>query len=907
MKISSPYLFKLIRSITLFLAVFCLVITSRLLASVANNLKFNHLTVDDGLSNSQVNCMLQGKRGFIWIGTQDGLNRFDGHSFVVFRKQQNNPNSISGNGVWALCEDNKGNLWIGTYGQGLNKLNTVTGKFNHYKNVRGDPDSLCDNRVIALFEDSQERIWVGTDQGGFCWLDPTETVFHRPDERRIKEKDLGSRIFCFFEDDGGNIWIGSNSGVVKYQPETGIFSDILGLPKEVPFFRNRAVYEVFRDKNGRIWLGLKDGVLEFNPEIKKSHWYPFDPHYNTEFKVDFCVDSSGILWTVRGSGGLNRVDPENQNLIHYPMSPYDPYGLTTDELNCLAIDESGLLWIGTTDGIFQLNERCSAITHYFQRTRDQSMLSVNRVAAIFKDSDGFLWFGTQEGLDRFDRRSNKFIPLQERVQHSLNQSRVWALEEDSRKRLWIGTIGEGVYVLDLKKEKLTNFRNKSEEPDSISHDAVTEIFRDRRARIWVGTDGGGLNLLEEGNEKFIRFQHDAKNPSSLGSDIVMDITQDQKDHYWVATWGGGLNQFDGQTDRFTHFQHDAEDPNSLSFDIVLCVMEDRKGNIWAGTYGGGLNKLNPDTGSFTRYAVKDGLPNNNVLGILEDNQGILWISTYSGLTRFDPDSQDFITFNQQDGFQSREFNINAYYMAQDGELFFGGKKGVSAFFPEALEKRTYSPPLRFTSIEIFGKDTQKDYFLSDKTKIKISYKDSFRLSFSSLDYYNPSKNKYAYQLGQHPDDWNELGNNNSLTLANLRAGSYRLKVKGTNSDGIENQNEASLLIHVSPPFWGTWWFRAVIVLIGAGFLINWHRNRMQRLARRLKTEAQVERLCLKYKISEREVEIIKLLLRGYNRSKVADKLFISELTVRNHIYSIYKKLGIKNRAQLLEIFRHMDR
>lgn len=907
MKTSCLCLFKPARNIILFLAVFCLIMTGLLSGSVPNNLKFNHLTVDDGLSNSQVNCMLQDKRGFFWIGTQDGLNRFDGHSFVVFRKQQNNPYSISGNGIWALCEDRKGNLWIGTYGQGLNKLNTLTGQFNHYKNVRGNPHSLCDNRVVALFEDSHERIWVGTDQGGFCWLDPTETIFHRPEEMKNEKKNLGSRVFCFFEDDEGNIWIGSNLGIVKYQPETGIFSDVQGWLKEEPFFNNRSVYDVYQDKNGRIWLGLNDGVLEFNPETKKSHWYPFDPHSNTEFKVDFCVDSSGILWTVRGSGGLNRVDFENQNLILYPIDPYDPYGLTTDELNCLAMDESGLLWIGTTDGIFQLNERCSAITHYYQQTRDQSRLSVNRVAAIFEDRDGFLWFGTQDGLDRFDRKSKKFTSLQERVDHALNQSQVWALEEDSRKRLWIGTFGEGVYILDLKTGYLMNFRNKPEESDSISHDSVTEIYRDQRARIWVGTDGGGLNLYEEGDEKFIKFQHDAKNPSSLGSDIVMDITQDQKGRYWVATWGGGLNRFDGKTDNFVHFQHDAKNSNSLSFDIVLCVIEDKKGNIWAGTYGGGLNKLDPDTGTFTRYSIKDGLPNNNVLGVLEDNQGILWISTYSGLTRFDPDHQTFITFNQKDGFQNREFNINAYYKTREGEIFFAGKKGVSAFFPNELEERTFSPPLRFTWIEIFGKETQKDYFLSDKTKIRISYKDSFRLSFSSLDYYNPSKNQYSYKMGGAQAEWNELGNKNILTFAGLKAGSYRLKVRGTNSDGIGNQKEASLLIHVSPPFWGTWWFRAVIILIGAAFLMNWHRNRMQRLARRLKTEAQVERLCLKYKISEREIEIIKLLLRGYNRGQVADKLFISELTVRNHIYSIYKKLGIKNRAQLLEIFRHMDR
>jgi len=891
----------------LHLVALCMILPPLLSGPAQNNLKFNHLSVEEGLSNSQVNCMLQDSRGFFWIGTQDGLNRFDGHSFVVFQKQQSNPNSISGNGVWALCEDRKGNIWIGTYGQGLNKLNTRTGQFTHYKNVKGDPHSLCDNRVVTLFEDSHERIWVGTDQGGFCWFEPKEAIFQQPEEIKNRKNNRGSRIFCFLEDDPGEIWIGSDSGILRYEPETGIFSDVFDSAHKESFSLNRGVFDILKEENGRIWLGLRHGILEFDPEKKRGFLYPFDPDYKTDSSVDLWEDSSGIIWSVRGSAGLERVDRENKNLIHYPIDPYDPYGLSTDELSCLFEDKSGLLWIGTNDGIFQLNERRFSITHYYQKLQDKISLSDNRVAAILEDSSGFLWFGTSEGLSQFDRKSNKFIHFQQGFPNSISQNQVWALEEDINKRLWIGTFGEGVYLLDLKTGKLTHFRNRPNDPKSLSHDVALEIYRDHKRRMWVGTDGGGLNLYDKEENGFIRFQHDPRNPSSIGSDIVMDIMQDQKGYYWVATWGGGLNRFDGQTNNFTHFNHDSEDPDSLSFDIVLCVIEDKKGNIWAGTYGGGLNRLNPESETFNHFTVEDGLPNNNVLGILEDSQGVLWFSTYSGLARFNPDSQACITFNQQDGILSNEFNIGAYYKTRQGELFFGGKKGVSAFFPEDLKKSTFLHPLRFSSLEIFGKEGGKEYFISEKTKVKISYKDSFQLSFSSMDYNNSDKNQYAYKMGGYQADWIELGNKNTLTFANLKPGSYKLRVKGTNSDGVWNPEEASLAIHVSPPFWGTWWFRAFIVLIGAALLINWHQNRMQRLTRRLKTEAQVERLCLKYKISEREIEIIKLLLRGFNRAQVADKLFISELTVRNHIYSIYKKLGIKNRAQLLELFRYMDR
>lgn len=881
---------------------------------IPNTLKFNHISINDGLSHSQVNCMLQDNQGFFWFGTQDGLNRYDGHSFFIFRNRPNDPNSLSGNGIWALCEDSGGKIWIGIYGEGLNVLNPQSGEITKFKNNKEDVNSLCDNRVIKIYEDSEGRIWIGTDRGGMCWFDPNSSKFNRLDLSSEDPLDMGNRKFCFCEDNQNTIWIGTEKGAFRYSPDTNKIFDFFEASNYNTQILNKSVFDILKDKTNNLYIATWDGLIKYNLESDKSELFLFPHQKDYQFSpsslVKMLEDPSGALWITRSQGGLYQFNPELKEIGHVSFDVGDPFGIQSENLTSIEQDRSGNIWIGTVSaGIYELNKRRSAITHFYQKNQETNSLVSNQVRSIFEDNKGRLWFGTINGLTCFERELNIYTHYQhqEGKPNSLSLNRIWMLGEDTHKNLWIGTIGAGVDILNLLTGKISNLRNIPEDENSLSNNAVTEIYRDSRGQMWIGTDGGGLNLYDTDNNRFIHFIHDPENSASISNDVIMDIKEDQNGYLWIATWGGGLNCFNRNTNEFTHFTHDPGNAHSLSQNIVLCLLIDKQGNIWAGTYGGGLNCFNPALNSFSHYSVDNGLPNNNIMGILEDDNGYLWISTHSGLARFDPENNSFVTFNQQDGLQSNEFNFGACLKTKNGELVFAGNNGASLFYPKTLQKSTFIPPIRLTGIQIFSRESEKDEFFPEDPVIRVSYKDSFLVEFSSLDFTNPSKNQYAYRFERHQPDWIYLGNTNNITFANLKPGSYKLKIKGTNSDGLWNSQEASLSIHVSPPLWGTWWFRALIVLACAALLVNWHRTRMERLARRMKDEAQVERLRLKFQISDREIEIIKLLLKGKNRAQIADKLFISESTVKNHIYSLYKKLGIKNRAQLLDLFRHLDR
>lgn len=894
--------------------ILCFSIQPLLSQEISSTLKFNHISIDDGLSHSQVNCMLQDSHGFLWFGTQDGLNRYDGHSFFIFRNRPNDLNSLSGNGIWALCEDSEGRIWIGIYGEGLNVLDPRTGSIIRFKNDPEDKFSPCDNRISTIYADHVQKIWIGTDRGGLCWFDPESSKFYPLEIMSEQPIDIGNRIFSFCEDDHNHIWIGTEKGVFRYDSETKTLFDFFKSSNFSSQIIHKYVFDIFKDKTGNLYFATWEGLIKYNLESGYSELFLFPFNQNFQFSpssvVKLLEDSSDIIWITRQQGGLYQFNPVLKEIKNISFDADDPFGIQSKNLTCIDQDRSGNIWIGTISrGLYELNKKRSAIMHLYQKRHETNSLISNQIRSMFEDSDRKLWFGTINGLSCYDRESNTYTNYQhqEGNPNSISLNRIWVLEGDADNNLWIGTIGAGVDVLNLETGEFSNFRNIPEDTNSLSYNVISEIYQDSRGQIWIGTDGGGLNLYDRGKNSFIHFVHDPENSTSISNDIVMDIKEDRNGYLWIATWGGGLNRFDRNSNEFIHYTHDPGLSHSLSHNIVICILVDRQGNLWAGTYGGGLNRLDPVEDSFSHFSVDDGLPNNNIMGILEDNNAYLWISTHSGLAKFDPVNASFVTFNQQDGLQSNEFNFNACLKTRNGELIFAGDNGASLFYPNSLQKSTFIPPLRFTGIQIFSKESEKNVFLPEDPAIRVSYKDSFLVEFSSLDFTNPSKNQYAYRFEKRQTEWIYLGNTNNITFANLKPDSYKLKIKGTNSDGLWNPQEASLSIHVSPPLWGTWWFRTLIVLACAALLINWHRTRMDRLAQRMKDDVQVERLRQKFQISDREIEIIKLILKGKNRAQISSKLFISESTVKNHIYSLYKKLGIKNRAQLLELFRHLDR
>jgi DNA-binding CsgD family transcriptional regulator len=383
--------------------------------------------------------------------------------------------------------------------------------------------------------------------------------------------------------------------------------------------------------------------------------------------------------------------------------------------------------------------------------------------------------------------------------------------------------------------------------------------------------------------------------------------EDQSGTLWIGTYGGGLNRFDRQAGTFTRFRHDPADPFSLSNDFVFCIHEDRAGDVWIGTWGGGLNRLDRGKGSFRHFTMVDGLASNAIIGILEDKSGNLWLSTSEGLSRFTPSTGQVRNFDASDGLQGREFLGGAAYQNAGGEMFFGGTNGFNAFFPQNIYDNWYVPPVRITSFKVLNKEVQLAKPVWETAEIVLSPRDYlFSLEFAALDYSAPEKNKYAYKLEGLTADWIETDARRRLaSFSLLPPGRYVFRVKGSNSDGLWNDQDVSLVIRMRGPWWRSWWFLALLAALVALSACQWSRTRIRRQARRARTEAARDQVFAKVNISPREKEIVQLLLKGRSNKEIAAELFIELSTVKIHVHHVFRKLAVRNRAQLLRLFQNL--
>jgi len=488
-------------------------------------------------------------------------------------------------------------------------------------------------------------------------------------------------------------------------------------------------------------------------------------------------------------------------------------------------------------------------------------LSQCTVQCIFQDSKGFLWFGTSDGLNKYD--GNKF----------------------------------------------TVYSPVPGAPGSLSYKIARTICEDQSGMLWVGTWGGGLNKFDRIKKKFTCYQYQRNNPSSLSHNIVHSIYEDRSGILWIGTLSG-LNKFHRQKEIFTRYIIEPNNPERFRHNYVMVILEDHLDELWIGTGGNGLLEFDREKETFTCYTMKDGLPNNMIYGILPDDQGNLWLSTNKGISRFNPSNRTFKNYELRDGIQGYEFNQGAYHKNRNGEMFFGGVKGFNVFHPDKIHENQYIPPIVITDFKIANKpilnteSSPLEKHISETKEIVLSYKDNiFSFEFAALDYINPAKNQYMYMMEGFNDQWIPLGTKHDITFTNLDPGEYTLRVKGSNNDGIWNNEGTSIKIIIKPPVWRTWWFRGLLVLIISALAFLWHKSRMKQLTLKLKTEAEMGRTFSKYNISQRERQIILLILKGKTNKDIENKLFISLKTVKSHIYNIYQKLGVKNRLELIHLIQ----
>ena len=802
-------------------------------APLHDKLHFEHLTNRDGLSQMSVNAVLQDRQGFLWIGTEDGLNRYDGYEFRIF-KPQDDDSSVASGWILALLEDRSGALWIGTR-KGLDRLDPRTGRFTHYRHHPDDPGSLSSDIVLALHEDRSGALWVGTE-GGLDRLDAEgrfTSYRHDPDDRHSLNRDA---VLCIAEDDSGNLWIGTREdGLDRLDPARKRFTHYHHDPDDPNSLSHNEVDAIHVDRSGRLWIATRGGGLNrFDPSEERFQRYRHDPEDRGSLSHDVTravhEDRSGTLWVATLGGGLNRFDAATESFHRYQRDLDDPHSLSHDMLLSIYEDRSGALWIGTLGGgLNRLDPTKERFTHYRHHPGDPHSLSHDIVLAILEDRLGRLWVGTVGGgLNRLDPTTGRFTHYRHDPDDpgSLGQVGVWALVEDRSGVLWVGGLGGGLSRFDPSSERFVRYRHDPGDPRSLGHDDVRAMTEDRSSgNLWIGTRGG-LNRLGPARQHFVRYLHDPADSRSLSHNEVRSLTVDRSGRLWIGTVNG-LNRLDPaqqglppeeDTRGFIRYRNDPQDPLSLSHNFVWSVYEDGSGILWIGTAGGGLNRLDPGQTGFRRYTREDGLVNDVVYGVLEDDLGRLWISTNDGIARFDPETGKWTSYDVGDGLQDQEFNVGAFHQGADGTMYFGGIGGFNAFQPERFQEASSPPPIAVTSFKVLEDDFgQPASYLSD---VELTHRQNFfSFTFAALSFSGSEKNRYAYRLENLDEDWIDAGQRRYASYTSVPPGRYVFRLRGANSDGVWNDDGAAIKIVVRPPWWKTWWAWA-LYLAGLSALVT---------------------------------------------------------------------------------------
>ncbi|MEI2610215.1 MAG: two-component regulator propeller domain-containing protein [Candidatus Promineifilaceae bacterium] len=808
---------------------------------IAPDFRFTHLSLGDGLSQTTVISILQDSRGFMWFGTQDGLNRYDGYSFVVYRHDPNDPNSLGDNRIRTIVEDPSGILWIGTEAGGLNKYDPDTDTFTRYRYDPDNPNSLKNNTVLSVWQDEAGYLWLYMDEGWLTQFDPDSETFTHYQFTPPESTNLatGQNIKAIYQDKTGIFWLSNDvTGLVSFNRETSQLTYFQHDPEDATTIGPGEVLNVYEDEADNLWISAEGGGLNLldRETGQFTHFLhdPDDPYSisdNTARQV--YQDHTGTYW-VATAKGLNLFDPRTGQFIRYQKDPTNPYALSDDNINTLYEDRGGVLWLGTNGGgINKLDLEGIQFTHYRNLPDNPNSLSTSYIYSIYEDRDGILWVGGDDGvLNRFDRLNNqvtRYLPDAANP-YALNESwSVSAIYEDNTGTLWVGTFAGGLHIFDRETEQFQRYLHNPDEPNSIASDIILAIYEDSTGTLWIGTDGGGLNRFDRQTSVFHHYLPGTGDLNPFRPGTIRGIYPDQFGFLWLTSWIEGLTRFDPKTEQFVNYRHDPNNPQSLGRGEVYVVHEDQEGTLWVGT-SSGLDKFDRQRETFRHYTEEDGLPNSVIYAIMEDVTGNLWLSTNKGVSKFDPRTDTFHNYNVYDGLQSDEFNQNAYFHSQSGEMFFGGINGLNTFYPEQITDNSYRPPVILTDFQLFnqsvaiGKDSILQRAIWDTEHVTLSYdQDVFSFAFAALSYAAPEENRYRYKMEGFEDNWNEVdAERRFATYTSLPPDDYVFRVQGANEDGVWNEEGVSFSLTITPPWWETWGFRvlaglAVVGAVAAGY------------------------------------------------------------------------------------------
>ncbi len=822
------------------------------------HMRFDHVGIEHGLSQSRVNAIIQDTQGFMWFATEEGLNRFDGYTCKVFLHNPQDTTTLPHNFVRALHVDRSGTLWVGSHG-GLSKYDPRTNRFTTYSPNASNPQSLSHNFVTVIFEDARGDFWIGTRGGGVNRFNPRTGVFQRFMFDVNNPSSLSNNdVWTITEDQSGNIWIGTQRGVNRLSKEnkaTGAMTRFLPEPHQPQSLAAANVWRIRCDRSGTVWAGTWGGGLhKFEPATQSWQRFVAHPEHPNSLSQNIILtmleDRSGSFWCGT-RGGLLRFDKATGKFTQFQHYPNDQSSVAHNHVWSLYEDREGNLWVGTDDGVSRYSPFTTRFQHYENHPDKPRSLSHDNVQIVHEDRSGNLWVGTWGGgLNLFDRKTGEctIFTNDPKNPNSLTHNSIWAFCEDTTGVLWVGT-RQGVNRFDHKRNRWTLYQHNDNDSTSISHDFARTMLTDREGIVWIGTMLGGVNRMNPYTNypTFTSFRHNPNNPQSLSGNEVVALCEDSSNAFlWAGTNGNGLNRLEKQTGRCIRYRRNPQNPRSLTSDTLTMLYRSKSGALWVGTMNG-LNRYDPATDDFTHFTTADGLPNNVIAGILEDKNGNLWLSTERGLAKFNPTTKTVERYQPSDGIQGLRFMPRSCCKLRSGEFMFGGMSGFNLFHPDSIRRNQHVPPVVLTSFKKFNEEAALKGNIAMLDVLELTHRDYvISFEFAALDFAAPANNHYAYKLEGFDADWIYSGAQHFASYTNLNDGEYTFRVKASNNDDLWNEQGAALRVIVRPPWWRTWWayITYLSVLVAVVFVVVRFRERKQR--QRLRTEQR-----------EREAEIVR--------------------------------------------------
>lgn len=783
--------------------VFCLALCALSISVKAQrgNTYFKRIGVEQGLSHVTVNVMFQDSYGFLWLGTTDGLNRYDGYEFTIFKNDPSDPQSLRNNSITGIYEAKDGTLWVSTF-EGLHQYNRDRQSFRYVSVLEDNPDEVKINDLLA---DEKGGLWIASDSGLMLMDLSTEQ------SQIVSLGQQHGRPHRLLKDRTGMLWVGTlENGMFRYDPDTESVRHF------EPNGLNYVIWDLYQDSAGVIWAASNGGGLMFYDAEKDKFTRLEKPALSNQKVLSLQEDRKGFLWVGTEGGGLNKLSPDRKRVYRYNQRPNDVKSLSSTDVRSIFEDRSGMLWFGTWGGgVSLLNPDRSLFTNYTAgEGKAGHSLSHEFVQAVLEDETGDIWVGTKDGLNKVDVKTQLVEQYFHNAQNSnsLSNDYIKSLYQDATGKLWIGT-QNGLNIFNPSDNSFQQYF-QDETPDGLSGNDHTFFYEDALGNLWVGT-WNGLNKydLTEGGFENQRI------PGELRNKAILSMAEDASGRLWIGTYYNGLYRYEPGSGGLTQFKRELDNPESLSNNRVWAVHVDAADRVWVGTFGGGLNKVIEKEGqvTFKKLTEHDGLVNNAVIGLLSDTRGHLWISGNKGISKFDPDQSVFINYDRNDGLQGDHFNA-ATHMGKSGKMYFGGSKGLTVFQPETVVAARPEMTAIINSFELFNKpvDVGEHTILSasvlNTTDIVLNHTQSvFSFGFASDNFNQAEKHKYAYKLEGFDKKWVETtAARRYITYTSIPAGTYTFSVKSANKHGMWGP-ATSISLKILPPWWKTWWFRIAVL------------------------------------------------------------------------------------------------